>query len=298
MLALASVFRGLATLLFPGRWMLASSLLQMPLGYALTFGVGTLPGLGIIGIGIEAPLAQLLALAIMARRIRRDAGGLSLSPVGTRIQWPMFRDILRVGLLSSVSGALASATTMMVTAFVAPFGIAALAGYGLGSRLEYFLTPLTFGIGSALTVLVGQAVGRGDWAQARRVSLAGAGAAFVLCGLVGILATFAPELWADLFTKDPAVREATITYLHRLGPSYPFFGLGLALAFALQGAARVGMPVSMSVLRPLVILLVALAGFANSLEALYTVAAIMMVVYGGSVFAGFLLWTPAPRKKA
>lgn len=285
MFALASVFRGLGDAAFPGRWMLASSLLQMPLGYALTFPAG----LGMAGIGLAAPLAQLLALFVMGRRIRRDSGGLSLSPRGTRVQTPMFRDILRVGLLSSISAFLASGTTLLVTAFVAPYGLAALAGYGLGSRLEYFLTPLTFGIGSALTVLVGQAVGRGDFARARTVSLVGAAAAFVLCGLVGLLATFAPEWWANLFTRDPAVRAATITYLHRLGPSYAFFGLGLSLAFAMQGAARVGLPVSLSFLRPLGIAFAVALGFAPTLEAIYLVAAAMMVAYGCLVLAGFLL---------
>ena len=291
MFALASVFRGLGDAAFPGRWMLASSLLQIPVGYALTFGVG----LGMAGIGLAPPLAQLLALFVMAHRIRKDVGGLSLTLGGTTLRGVFFRDILRVGLLSSISAFLASGTTMLVTAFVAPFGLAALAGYGLGSRLEYFLTPLTFGIGSALTVLVGQAVGRGDYARARTVSLAGAAAAFVLCGLVGIFATFAPHVWADLFTRDASVREATIAYLHRLGPSYAFFGLGLSLAFALQGAARVGVPVSMSFIRPILIAAAALAGFATSLDAIYVVAAIAMVIYGAGVLAGFLLQPLEPR---
>ncbi len=285
MFAFASVFRGLGDAMFPGRWMLASSILQMPIGYLLTFGLG----MGMAGIGLAAPLSHLLSMTIMAGRICKDVGGLSLSLRGTVLRGVYFRDILRVGLLSSISAFLASGTTMLVTAFVAPFGVAALAGYGLGSRLEYFLTPLTFGIGSALTVLVGQAVGRGDYARARTVSLAGAGAAFVLCGLVGIFATFAPEVWADLFTRDPDVRASAIAYLHRLGPSYAFFGLGLSLAFALQGAARVGVPVSMSFIRPILIAAAALAGFATTLDAIYVVAAVAMVIYGSGVLAGFLL---------
>jgi Na+-driven multidrug efflux pump len=129
------------------------------------------------------------------------------------------------------------------------------------------------------------------------VSLTGAAAAFALCGLVGVLATFAPELWADLFTRDPDVRAATIAYLHRLGPSYAFFGLGLSLAFAMQGAARVGVPVSASFLRPIIIALAVFVGLAPTLDAIFTVAAVMMVVYGCAVLAGFLL-QPLGRKRA
>lgn len=299
MFALASVFRGLGDAAFPGRWMLVASMLQMPLGFVLTFGFagwGGL-GLGLAGIGVAPPLSQFVAALLMARRIREDKGGLSLSPRVAAIRGVHFRDILRVGLLSSLSALFASLTTMLVTAMVAPYGVAALAGYGLGSRLEYFLTPLTFGIGSALTVLVGQAVGRGEGAQARRLSLIGAAGALGMCGAVGLLACFAPHLWADLFTTDPSVREATITYLRRLGPAYPFFGLGLALAFALQGAARVAMPVSASVLRPLVIAIAVAGGFVTSLEGLYTLAAWAIVLYGGLVLAGFLALPIGPSRR-
>jgi hypothetical protein len=74
--ALASTFRGLGDAAFPGRWMLMSSLMQMPLGCLLTFGVGGFAGIGIIGIGFAAPAAQCFALIILTRRIRRDVGGL------------------------------------------------------------------------------------------------------------------------------------------------------------------------------------------------------------------------------
>ena len=185
-----------------------------------------------------------------------------------------------------------------MTAFVAPYGVAALAGYGLGSRLEYFLIPLTFGIGSALTVLVGQAIGRGDLAQARRIALTGTTVAFLLCGAVGALAYLTPETWANLFfTSDPAVRDATVAYLRHLGPSYAFFGLGLSLSFALQGAAQVGIPVCAAIFRPVIISIAVLAGFTrDELSGLYAVAAAAIVAYGVINFAGFLLRPlPAPK---
>src|SRR6266567_296351 len=294
--ALASTFRGLGDAAFPGRWMLMSSLMQMPLGYLLTFGVAGFAGLGIIGIGLAAPAAQCFALIILTRRIRRDVGGLSLRPTGTSLRYANFRDILRVGLMSSLISLFSSVTTLFVTAFVAPYGVAALAGYGLGSRLEYFLIPLTFGIGSSLTVLVGQAIGRGDLAQARRIALTGATVAFLLCGAVGALAYLTPETWANLFTSDPAVRDATVAYLRHLGPSYAFFGLGLSLSFALQGAAQVGIPVCTAILRPVIISIAVLAGFTQTLSGLYAVAAAAIVAYGVINFAGFLLRPlPAPK---
>jgi Na+-driven multidrug efflux pump len=53
----------------------------------------------------------------------------------------------------------------------------------------------------------------------------------------------APDLWARLFTSDEAVLENARQYLRLAGPSFPFFGLGLTLFFASQGAGKVLGPV-------------------------------------------------------
>ena len=56
--------------------------------------------------------------------------------------------------------------------------------------------------------------------------------------------------------------------------------------------------VSASVLRPLVITLAVFLGFVQTLEAIYVVAAVMMVVYGCVVLAGILLMPLARQERA
>ena len=57
----------------------------------------------------------------------------------------------------------------MLTGLVGPFGSLALAGYGVGARLEYLQIPLVFGLGSALVTMVGTNIGAGQHARARRI---------------------------------------------------------------------------------------------------------------------------------
>ena len=52
--------------------------------------------------------------------------------------------------------------------------------------------------------------------------------------------------------KNPHVIETGTTYLRFVGPTYGFFGLGLALYFASQGAGRLFWPLSAGFLRMLV----------------------------------------------
>src|SRR5262249_21299523 len=51
-----------------------------------------------------------------------------------------------------------------------------------------------------------------------------------------------PHAWLSLFGTDPAMLEAGSRYLQTVGPFYGFFGLGLALYFASQGAGRLLWP--------------------------------------------------------
>src|SRR5262249_56852849 len=78
---------------------------------------------------------------------------------GIGLQRRLFWEILRVGLISSFSAFTANLTAMLVTGLVGRFGVAALAGHGIGVRLEFMLVPLAFGIGSGLTTLVRAAAG-------------------------------------------------------------------------------------------------------------------------------------------
>ena len=63
--------------------------------------------------------------------------------------------ILKVGALSSINSFCSLAAIIIITAFMARFGVDVLAGYGVGSRLEFLIIPLIFGFGAASTALVG-----------------------------------------------------------------------------------------------------------------------------------------------
>jgi len=169
---------------------------------------------------------------------------------------------------------------------VGPFGTYAIAGYGMGARLEYLQIPLVFGFGSALVAMVGTNVGAGRIARAEHVAWVGAGLAAAMTGAIGLIAALAPSLWIGLFTSEPAVLAAGSTYLRIVGPFYGFFGLGLALYFASQGAGRLLWPLLGGFLR---LLVAAVGGWVVTRElgfglpALYAVMALALVCFGATV---------------
>ncbi|HRD75404.1 MAG TPA: MATE family efflux transporter, partial [Hyphomicrobiaceae bacterium] len=106
-------------------------------------------------------------------------------------------------------------------------------------------------------------------------------------GLIGVIVAVVPDLWAGLFTTDPAVLAVSRTYFHWVGPCYGFFGLGLCLYFASQGAGRVLGPVLTGTLRLFIVGVggVWLASEGSGTSTLFAVIAAGMAVYGISTAA-------------
>jgi Na+-driven multidrug efflux pump len=169
-------------------------------------------------------------------------------------------------------------TAVVITGFVGRYGAAALAGYGVGLRLELLQIPLVFAVGQALVVLVGTHIGAGRADRARQIAWAGAGLAASISLAIGIAVALFPLAWVGLFSADPAVLESGSRYLRTVAPFYPLLAVGIALYFASQGAGRVLRPVLAGTVR----LILVLAGglLAVSLQGVFIVIAAAMITFG------------------
>lgn len=279
--ALASVIRGTGNMLVPSLAICAGVVLLVPLSPLLIFGFGPVPGLGIAGGGAAILLTTALMIAVLAWYIL--SGRCVVRLRGGRLRWPLFADILRVGAVGAVSTLQTTLTVALTTALVGTSGGPdAVAGYGTGARLEYLLIPLVFGLGAPMVALVGTNIGAGQGRRALRIALTGGGLAFVATEAVGIAAAIWPEAWLTLFGANPRMIATGVAYLQTVGPTYGFFGLGLSLYFASQGAGRLGWPL----LAGLVRMVIAVGGgwavltMTGSLGWTFAALGLALVVYG------------------
>ncbi|MEE4300855.1 MAG: MATE family efflux transporter, partial [Pseudomonadales bacterium] len=163
------------------------------------------------------------------------------------------------------------------------YGEAALAGYGIGSRIEFLIIPLVFGLGAAMTSLVGLATGAQRMERAERIGFTGGAMAMALAGAVGILLALFPDAWIGAFTDDAAAQEAARTYIRIVGPFFAFQGLGLSLYFASQGAGRMLWPIAATIARIVLavggaLLLIGPLGW--GIEGIFSAAAAAMCLFG------------------
>ncbi len=281
---LASAIRGTGNMLVPAIVICVGVVFLVPLSPVLIFGWGPIPALGVAGGGTAIVAFYVGGTAVLGWYVLsgRNLARLRLA----RLRWPLFRDILRVGAVASLQSVQTNVTIALATALVAgAAGVDAVAGFGTGVRLEYLLIPLVFGLGAPLVALVGTNIGAGQQQRALHIALTGGALAFALTETLGLIAAIWPAQWLSLFSAEPSMIATGSAYLRIVGPAYGFFGLGLALYFASQGAGRLFWPLFFGFLR----VFISIGGgwlvlrWTGSLEWMFAALALGLVVFGTSV---------------
>ena len=287
---IASALRGAGDVKVPALVTLGGAAILIPLSPAFIFGFGPLPHMGVAGAGIAVCTYYVVASVVLLAYLASGRATLLLRIAP--LEWRLFGLILGVGLVAAVGTLQTNITVVLLTGAAGSFGTAALAGYGIASRLDYLLIPLLFGIGAAVLTMVGTNVGAGKAVRARHIAWVGAAAGFLVTGTIGAAAALFPHAWLGLFTHDPAVVATGTLYLRIVAPFYAVYGAGFILYFASQGAGRVAWPFMAGTARLLVsagLGWLAVAHYAAGINNLFDVIAAGSVIYGVMTIASVAL---------
>ena len=286
----ASILRGTGNMVVPSKVLLAVAGAQILIGGAFGLGIGPIPRFGMAGVALGQVIAFSAGAIYLYWHLASGRARITLSITTVSPSWNMLRDILKVGAIACISPLQTILSVLILTRLVAELGTEALAGYGIGARLEFLLIPITFSIGVASVPMVGMAVGAGDIARARSVAWTAGVVATSALTVIGIVVALFPLLWAGMFTNDPAILGSASTYLRWAGPFYGLFGLGLCLYFASQGSGKILGPVLAGTVRLLVVLVggVWLVSMNAPAWQLFALVGVAMAVYGAAT--AFSLW--------
>jgi Na+-driven multidrug efflux pump len=285
--ALASAIRGTGNMMLPAAVICGGALLLIPVSPCLIFGWGPFPRMGVAGGATALIGYYVLGILLQGWYLFGGRGVLRPRIAGMRLQKRLFGAILKVGGVASLSSIQTNLAITLTTGMVGTFGPAALAGFGTGSRLEFLMVPIAFGIGGPLVAIVGTNMGAGQKQRALRAAWIGAAIGFGITEAIGVTAALYPVGWLSLFGHDPAMLATGTLYLRTVGPFYGFFGLGLVLYFASQGAGRMLWPVTAQFLR----LVVAGGGsalalwFGGGLMTVFLMIGLALAVFGLGVTA-------------
>ncbi len=285
--SLSAVLRGMGNMRFPATLMIIASLLQVLLSGGFILGWYGFPKLGVAGAAVAALISSMIMVSIIIMKLSSTSVPAMLKREKLILSKPLFSNIFEVAIPASASPILTVGTILVLTGLVGTFGTEALAGYGIGSRVEFLMIPLIFGIGTAMTSIVGANIGASNIVRAERVGIYGGSTAGLVSVLIGFSLALFPDLWIHYFTDDPKAYEITKKYIQIVGPFYVFQGIGLSLYFASQGANAMFWPTVATIARFLIAGLggsisIYILGF--GIESIFLSSSIAMMIFGIMIF--------------
>ena len=220
---------------------------NIPLNYALIWGLGPLPALGLTGSGIASLAAECAALASAWAWWAR-----ARSMARLRLRRPLARvEMLATAREGAPLGALYVAETgamAVATVMIGTFGTVALAGNQVAMSVGGLLYMVPLGIAGAVSIRVAQATGAGLMGALRPIAFAGL--TLALCWLTGsaLILAFAGKAIASIITDDAeVVAVATLIFLV-FATMQIADGVQSTMLGALRGMSDTGWPAWVSVI--------------------------------------------------
>jgi putative MATE family efflux protein len=270
----------------PGMFIMAAVVMNIVLDPLFIFGYGPFPPMGMRGAALATVISRSSTMVLVALAVgRREKlyGPLRVSPARMLRSW---KSILYVGMPAAATNIILPISIGIVTRLVSDFGPFAVAGFGVGTRVQSFALVFIIGLSMILTPFTGQNVGAGRMDRVRQgyrsACLLSLGWGF----LTFILFLSAGRPLAAVFNDNPEVVRVTFRYLLILSVTYGLEGVVRLTSAALNGmhrpleAAAVGFIRMIGLYIPLAVLGKALLG----LEGIFFGAAAANVIAGVLAF--------------
>jgi putative MATE family efflux protein len=231
-----AIFRGAGDAAIAMRALWIGNLINLVLDPCLIFGLGPFPELGVTGSAIATTIGRGCAVIYQFTQL---SGGGSRVPVRFNRLLPDFglmKSLLRISLGGMFQFLVATAAWMGLMSIVGLFGAAAQAGYTIAVRIIIVTILPSWGMSNAAATLVGQNLGAQKPERAdKSVWLAGHSNAVFLTAVAIVFIIF-PEPLIRIFTDDQTVIPYGVNALRYISYGYTFYGYGMVIAAAFNGA--------------------------------------------------------------
>ncbi|MDH3532374.1 MAG: MATE family efflux transporter, partial [Gammaproteobacteria bacterium] len=271
----------------PSKLMILGAILNVVLDPILIFGFGPVPAMGLNGAATAALLARaailfgtLYVLSVKLDMVsfrRPDPGELGKS----------WRDILHVGIPAAATNAIVPIVTAIITAMIARYGAAAVAGFGVASRIESLVLVMYYALSAIIGPFVGQNLSAGKEDRIlhalRLCTIFCLGSGLLIALLLAVLAGWLPTLFSD----SVAVIGVTKLFLWLAPIGYGTYGMVMVMNASFNGLGKPMPGVIVSVMRT-VVLYVPIAMLANywfGIAGIFAAYAIANIISGIAAYA-------------
>lgn len=211
--------------------------------WLLIYGNWGFPAMGVAGAAWGTNAAVLVEVLVMAAYMCRPSFVRAYNTLDWRLRWPMARTLLRVGMPAGfqlICDIVAWAVFMNV--IIAAFGTAALAANSFAFSYMHVSFMPAFGVGAAVTALVGKYIGMKRFDLAERRAHLGFFVAAVYMVVCGVLFYVFRGSLMGAFTADPEIQRIGQVLLIFCAAYQIFDAMFIVYVGALRGAGDTMVP--------------------------------------------------------
>jgi putative MATE family efflux protein len=220
-----------------------ASLLNIILCPVLINGYGPFPELGLKGAAIATTIGRGMGVLYQCWHLFKGKGIIKVKASHFKWDTPVLKTLIEVASPATLQFIIQSGSWIVMGILVAKTGgTDATAGYQVAIRnIVFFILP-AWGLSNAAATLVGQNLGAKQPDRAEQSVLLTAKYNAVFMSLVTVLFVFFASPIIHIFTKEPEVHRYGTMALQIIGAGYIFYGIGMVMIQALNGAGDTKTP--------------------------------------------------------
>lgn len=236
------IFRGAGDASIAMRSLWIANVSNIILCPVLIRGLGPIPALGLTGAAIATTAGRGVGVLYQVYRLFIKKGLLNFYIRQLKPRRDLLVQIVKIGMNGTFQFLIGSASWIILARFMAGFHEAAMAGYQVAIRLLIFFLMPAWGMSNAAATLTGQNLGAGkpDRAEKSVWKTAGYNAIFMLS--VSLFFFFFGEPVVNFMNSDPEARKYALQALHIISGGYIFYGVGMVMINAFNGAGDTKTP--------------------------------------------------------
>ena len=214
-----------------------SFLLNIILNPILIFGFLFIPAFGVKGIGIATIISQLVSFLIILFKVLKNERVRNITNEYLVPKFLFFKNIFFQSMPISVSICGYALAAAIIFTYVGQSGEYAVAGYGVGTRIEQVVLLPILGINTAIISIIAQNYGSNNLARIKETYFTAIKYAFIIMITAGTLVFLSASVITSFFSSDPEVIEYGKRYLKISAfvlPAYPVFFLSNGFFMALK----------------------------------------------------------------
>lgn len=181
--------------------------LNIPLNYIFIYGHFGVPAMGGVGCGWATAIVMWV-MALGMAGWERWAPVYQSSQLFSRFDWPQWaviKRLLSIGLPIGIAVFAESSIFAVIALLIGSLGATVVAGHQIALNFSSLVFMIPYSLGMAVTVRVGQALGRQQPREARFAAGVGMGTALAYACISASMMLLLREHIATIYTADPTV---------------------------------------------------------------------------------------------